>query len=255
VSRAGRWLWQPFDQAFSNNFSHGKGPNVVDTGIAGIQRQQNITPDTGWVGKSTFNTLRSIIIPAGLPHAGEPAMDARSVELVNAAWDRFEGSEPAPEPPSTSAKARLDKAKSQLGVKESPMNSNMNLYGAWYGMNGVPWCAIFCAWCDQMSLNPSETFHKGSYYSYVPYIVSDARLGLRGLSITSSPQPGDLVCYDWSRDGEFDHVGFFEGWTSGRVFNAIEGNTSVGNNSNGGEVMRRQRDAAAQDTVFCRVRE
>jgi hypothetical protein len=73
--------------------------------------------------------------------------------------------------------------------------------------------------------------------------------------VTGDPVAGDLVCYDWAGDGTFDHVGLFEGWTSGRAFTAIEGNTSTSDDSNGGAVMRRQRDAAAQATVFCRVKE
>ena len=39
------------------------------------------------------------------------------------------------------------------------------------------------------------------------------------------------------------------------TFNAIEGNTSVSNNSNGGEVMRRARSTPQQGTVFVRVSE
>jgi hypothetical protein len=93
VSRAGRWQWQVFDEKFSNGFSHGKGSNVIDSGVAGIQRQQNIKPDTGYVGQNTFNTLRSIKIPEGLPHAGEMAMDVRAVELINEAYKMFNGKE------------------------------------------------------------------------------------------------------------------------------------------------------------------
>lgn len=93
VSRAGRWVWQKFDQAYSNNFAHGKpGGNVPETGIAGVQRQNGLQ-DTGYVGEKTFNLLRSIIIPKPLPHAGEYAMDATAVELINAAWERFKGKE------------------------------------------------------------------------------------------------------------------------------------------------------------------
>jgi hypothetical protein len=89
VSRAGRWPWQTFDQAFSNAFSHGKaGGNVADSGIAGVQRQGSISP-TGFVGEGTFNLLRSIRIPDGLPHAGEMAMDATAAGLVDQAYERF----------------------------------------------------------------------------------------------------------------------------------------------------------------------
>jgi hypothetical protein len=251
VSRAGRWKWQAFDQAFSNGFSHGKGGNVIDTGVAGVQRQGKISPPTGYVGQATFNLLRSIRIPAGLPHAGEPAMDARAVELINAAWDRFQGSEPPP-PSGNPGQARLDKARTQVGVSESPANSNMTPYGAWYGANGQPWCAIFVTWCDQLGSAPCATFQRGVRYAYVPYIVSDARLGQRGLSLTSSPRPGDLVCYDWDRNGEFDHVGIFDSGNASNWY-AIEGNTSNSDQSNGGQVMRRQRAASQQATLFVRV--
>ncbi len=257
VSRAGRWEWQKFDQAFSNGFSHGKGGNVVETGIAGVQRQGNVSPDTGFVGKATFNLLRSIIIPAGLPHAGEHAMDATAVELINDAFDRFGGKEPAPAPGTSSAKARLAKAQAEIGVKESPANTNRQKYGVWYEENGVPWCAIFCTWCDETSPAPSGWLKKGASpdrYDYVPDIVSDARRGRNGLSVTSDPKPGDLVCYDWSRDGEFQHVGIFESGSSS-AWNAVEGNTGAQDNSNGGQVMRRSRRRSDASVVFVRVAE
>src|SRR3954466_8690921 len=72
VSRAGRWPWQEFDDSYSNGFAHGgPGGNVGDSGVAGVQRQGDLD-DTGWLGEATFNLLRSIRIPAGLPHASEP---------------------------------------------------------------------------------------------------------------------------------------------------------------------------------------
>jgi hypothetical protein len=252
VSRAGRWQWQKFDQAFSNAFAHGKtGGNVGESGIAGVQRQGHISPDTGFVGKQTFNLLRSIRVPAGLPHAGEPAMDATAVDLVNAAWERFGGHAAPPDAGGSSGSARLAKAQSQIGVTESPANSNQCKYTDWYGMLG-PWCAMFCTWCDQLGGAPTLAFVRGSRYAYVPYIVQDARYGKYGLSITSAPKPGDLVCYDWSWDGEYDHVGIFESGNASD-WTAIEGNTSPSNNSNGGEVMRRSRSQYDADVVFVRV--
>ena len=97
VSRAGRWPWGKFDDTYSNGFSHGKaGGNVGDSGVAGIQRQQKVD-DTGWIGEKTFNTLRSIRIPEDLPHAGEPAMDATAVRLIDQAFELYGGREPAPD--------------------------------------------------------------------------------------------------------------------------------------------------------------
>jgi hypothetical protein len=257
VWRLGRWPGPAsgFDRAFSNNFSHGKGGNVIDTGLAGMQRQAKIE-DTGWIGKSTFNFMRSVLIPEGCPGPGVPgdyAMDAYTQSLIAEAWEMFGGKEPEPEPEVSLRQAALDKARTQFGVKESPPNSNQCKYTDWYGMVG-PWCAMFCTWAYVLS-GDSPSFVKGVNYAYVPYIVSDARAKRNGLSVTNDPIPGDLVCFDWHWDGVFDHVGFFEKWTGGRTFNAVEGNTAVGNDSDGGEVMRRSRDAEAQPTVFCRVKE
>ena len=254
VSRLGRWPWQTFDDAFSNAFSHGKSGNVGETGVAGVQRQQDID-DTGWIGKATFNTLRSARVPEGKPNAGEMAMDAEAVRLIDKAWAMFGGNEPAPETAGSVRKAALDRAVSQLGISESPPNSNRVKYTDWYGMVG-PWCAMFVTWCfETNSRRESPSFVKGSRYAYVPYVVADARAGKNGLFTTDDPQPGDLVCYDWNFDGEYDHIGVFEKWIGGGQFTAIEGNTSTSNNSNGGSVMRRTRSRSGQGTVFVRVRE
>jgi len=255
VSRLGRWVWQAFDQAYSNGFAHGKGGNLQDTGMEGFQRQMKLEA-TGNVGEKTFNALRSARVPEGKPHAGEMAMDARAAELIDQAWERFKGKPAPPEPttPGSAAQARLKKAQAELGKKESPANSNRTPYGAWYGMDGQPWCAMFCCWADQLGGKPTQAFKKGSRYAYVPYIVQDARYGLNGLSVTSSPKPGDLVCFDWDRDGTFDHVGVFESGNA-QTFKAVEGNTSTSNNSNGGEVMRRDRSTSQAAIVFVRVKE
>src|SRR5262245_17965311 len=213
VSRLGRWPWQEFDDAFSNGFAHGTGGDVSVTGLAGVQRQQHID-STGWVGKATFNTLRSASVPESKPHAGEMAMDATAVELVNQAWAMFGGHEPAPEPTGTLRQRALARAVGEIGNFESPAGSNMQKYGAWYQMNGVPWCAIFCTWAFENE-GDSPAFVKGSRYSYVPYIVGDGRAGRNGLATTDDPLPGDLVCYDWEFDGTYDHVGMFEAWTPG----------------------------------------
>jgi hypothetical protein len=258
VSRAGRWPWQKFDEAYSNAFAHGKvGGDYKDSGVAGIQSVQGIKP-SGWLGKSTFNTLRSIVIPQGLPHAGEHAMDVNAQNLIAEAWALYGGAETPPPAPELSTRERaLQAAVAELGYKESPAESNNTKYGSWYGVNYQPWCAIFCTWCYVVKAGGSSSFERGSQYAYCPYVVSDARNQRNGLSVPSSPLPGDLVVYAWGSSGqgteEFDHIGIFEGWTGGSSFTAIEGNTSTSNDSNGGQVMRRQRSTGGQGTEFVRV--
>ena len=41
----------------------------------------------------------------------------------------------------------IEYAVTQYGYEESPYGSNMQKYGAWYGFNGVPWCAVFESYC------------------------------------------------------------------------------------------------------------
>jgi hypothetical protein len=257
VWRAGRWPGpaSSFDRAYSNGFAHGKSGNVINTGIAGVQRQQHVD-DTGWIGEKTFNTLRSIRVPDG-PHEGEMAMDANAANLIALAWQQFGGAEPD-EPDvddESTRKQALAGAVGWLGTKESPAGSNHTVFGEWYGVDYQPWCAIFVTYCFEVEAGGSPSFAKSTSYAYVPYIVSDARNGRNGLSVTSSPIAGDLVCYDWAFDGEHDHVGIFEAWQGGSTFNAIEGNTGPEDYSNGGQVMRCSRSVPNQGTVFVRVAE
>jgi len=129
----------------------------------------------------------------------------------------------------------------KLGTKENPAGSNrIDWASEWYGLIG-PWCAM--AVTRAYVEAGSQSFRRTQRYAYVPYIVNDARAGANNLTLTNTPQPGDLVCYDWEGNGVADHVGLFESWIAvgSGTFKAVEGNTSVGNDSNGGECMRRDR--------------
>lgn len=250
VSRGGRWPWGTFDDSFSNGFSHGKGPNVRDSGLAGVQRQNNIDP-TGWMGEGTYNLIRSARIPEGLPHAGEPLLDKPAIDLLVAYKKKYQGSF------DTVRLGALARAQQFLGYRESPPGTNGNMFGAWYGINYEPWCLIFVSYCYETgSDGGSPSFAAGMRYSYVPTIVDDARAGRNGLSVTQDPMPGDVVAYDWHRNGLYDHAGIFQKWLTQDRFYAVEGNTSVSNDSNGGQVMQRERATSGSARItFIRVAE
>jgi CHAP domain-containing protein len=255
ISRLGRWPWQEFDDGYWTDFAHGASNHGVgDSGVAGFQWQQHLDA-TGWLGQKTFDALRYALVPRELQNGGEQAMDSVAIDLLNEAWLLFEGHPPPPAGGSV-RKSALQLAIGELGYAESPAGSNLNKFGKWYGMDGQPWCAMFCTWAYELASDGrSPGFAKGSRYAYVPYIVSDARGNRGGLRTVGDPEPGDLVCYDWDWNGEHDHVGLFEKWIGSREFNAIEGNTSTSSNSNGGQVMRRARSTGGQSTVFVRVEE
>jgi hypothetical protein len=152
---------------------------------------------------------------------------------------------PAPKPTSNGVKA-LGEAVKHIGVKESPARSNRTMFGQWFGIDGVPWCVIFVSYCFDAGAgqllgsgnNPARGFFpKGM--AYVPYL--EAWLKTSGQWAGKvAPQPGDIAVYDFD-GGVADHTGIVEKYLGGGKFTAIEGNTAVGNDANGGEVMRRTR--------------
>ncbi|MBR3171305.1 MAG: hypothetical protein IKF22_08675, partial [Lachnospiraceae bacterium] len=59
----------------------------------------------------------------------------------------------------------LKVAASQIGVTESPKNSNRTKYGKAFGENGVPWCAIFL-WWDFRKAKAGSLFPHNSNAAY-----------------------------------------------------------------------------------------
>ena len=55
-------------------------------------------------------------------------------------------------------------AKSKVGTIETPVD--IQEFGKWYGMNGVPWCAIFVSWCFANS--GSKSFSRRSRWRTCP---------------------------------------------------------------------------------------
>lgn len=131
------------------------------------------------------------------------------------------------------AKDLLNIAAGELGVTEAPSGSNNVKYGAWFGLNGYPWCMMFVQWCFARAgvTLPARTASCTVLMNYAKKA---------GMWVTGGYQPGDVVIYDWGGDKVPDHCGIVES-ASGSSVTAIEGNTAVGNDSNGGEVMRRTR--------------
>src|SRR4029077_5489472 len=117
-----------------------------DTGIAGVQRQQNM-PDTGTVDEKTFNTLRSLRVPEGRPHAGEMCMDANAANLIALAYQRFHA---ATAPKATTRERALEGAISWLVYPEPPPGSNHTPFGEWYACDYQPWCAMFVTYCYEV---------------------------------------------------------------------------------------------------------
>lgn len=136
----------------------------------------------------------------------------------------------------------VEAAKAEVGVKESPPGSNNVKYNtAYYGreVNGrqFSWCLVFIWWLFR-SLGAEEMFYGGRKTASCTtfYRWSEKR----GMVVHDNYRPGDIVFYDWDHSGDCDHVGILAE-CKGMNCRVVEGNTAVGNDSNGGEVMMRER--------------
>ena len=128
-------------------------------------------------------------------------------------------------------------ARKEIGYKEYPPGSNQTYYGAWYGVNQQPWCAIWVSWCFyQAGLPLPATDRKG--FAYCPFGVQWFKQHKRW---HKTPQVGDVAFFHFG-NGIACHVGIVEKVNSDGTITTIEGNTSNGGSQdNGGEVLRKTR--------------
>jgi len=154
---------------------------------------------------------------------------------------------------STVGDAALAEAYKYIGMSEQPPGSNKVMFSEWYGMTG-PWCAMFVTYCFVAS--KSKSFIKGSKYAYCPYVLADAKAGRNGLRVVpkSDVRSGDIVLFDWNKDGTSDHIGIVDKPPVKKNvrFSTIEGNTSGTNPSDGGMVAKMSR-VTSDVIAFVRV--
>jgi len=153
--------------------------------------------------------------------------------------------------PKNLGEAALVVARSYIGVKENPPNSNKTMFSNWYGITG-PWCLMFVTYC--FNNVGAKHFKPGVRWAYCPFMVNDARAQRYGLNVVpkTKVKAGDIALFDWKGDGVSDHVGIVsKAPNKYGDFQAIEGNTSHGNDSDGGAVMLRDRNV---NQVICFVR-
>ena len=137
----------------------------------------------------------------------------------------------------------LAEALRHVGVKESPPGSNRTMFGRWFGVDGVPWCSIFVSYCFDVGAGVvlCRGWHGAGVgtrgVAYVPTLA--AWLRATGRWVDGTPRQGDIAIFDWD-GGAPDHVGIVIR-PNGKAIDTVEGNTAVGNDSDGGEVMRRRR--------------
>ena len=145
------------------------------------------------------------------------------------------------------AKDILAVARKEIGVKESPANSNNVKYNTayygqevWDGKAGgkFPWCVVFQWWLFHQA-EADGLFYGGKKTASCGTLMDYAKS--HGQWVTVGYQPGDIVIMDFpGNKARTDHCGMVVTLLTDGV-RTIEGNTGVGNDSNGGEVMERTR--------------
>lgn len=125
-------------------------------------------------------------------------------------------------------------AKWQVGVVESPPNSNLQKYGEAYGLNGYAWCVMFVWWCFREA---GFNLRKTASCTQLANAYKSA-----GQLVTKDFKPGDIAMYDFTgKKLKTEHCGIITEVGKGYII-SVEGNTSNTNNANGGEVMERKRE-------------
>ncbi len=135
------------------------------------------------------------------------------------------------------AKDVIAVAKGEVGVAESPKNSNKQKYGKEYGVNGTAWCCQFLWWVFKHAKAP-KLFYDGRKTAWVPTVrkhyTAKGKWIRRG---DGTPKAGDLVIFgDRNKAGSGKHIGILTKVTKTRVY-TVEGNTTKsGFSANGGMV-------------------
>ena len=107
-------------------------------------------------------------------------------------------------------------ADSQLGYEESTKNyivdengdkKGYTRYGAWYGDPYGDWCAMFVSFCINYADIPRSAMPiEASCQSWIEKLSSSA-YGYYHKAGTYTPQPGDLIFFNWDSEADADHVG------------------------------------------------
>lgn len=114
----------------------------------------------------------------------------------------------------------IDAALREVGICEIPMGSNDVKYNHEYwgersSYADLPWCVVFCWWiCRQVGIPFPNTAHCNGVEAYAKE---------HGQWVTGGYQVGDMVIFDYDKDGSRDHIGLLIE-ISGSSYVTIEGN-------------------------------
>lgn len=123
-----------------------------------------------------------------------------------------------------------------------------NKYGEWYGLDNVAYCMEFVQYCYHFS-GLDLPFKTPSCSGLLNWYKRN-----QPECITKDPIQGCIVIFDFpGTKYDTDHTGLFVKQENGKI-TTIDGNTSNGNDSNGGWVQQRTRTWGYANPTFIRPR-
>lgn len=138
-------------------------------------------------------------------------------------------------------------ARGEVGYHEQ--SGKRTKYGAWYGLQGEPWCMEFVQW----------VYHTAG--ADLPYKTPSCGTLLRWYQanhpecVVKDPIPGCIIIFDWPKTKySTDHTGIFVSKTNTSI-TSIDGNTSNESEGNGGWVQERTRTLSYANPVYIIPRE
>jgi len=198
------------------------------------------------------------LVQEGLKARGHYAGTTRGFpgpKTLSAFRDYLAAITPAPEV-GTMAGELVKLARSQIGVREVPMDSNrgerVEDYQAatWYAGTGWPWCAAFICWLFREAGAPDSWRPKtpGAWDFENWARKQPSRVTLYKPASHCQIKPGDVLVYT------FSHIGLADGQEIDGHVATIEGNTDEAGSREGGGVYRKTRRLSQIRSVI-RVRD
>jgi len=169
-----------------------------------------------------FRFFETMTAPNAANDYGKVLMDAGIIKGFNITVKTIEWAGKPIVSSGTGIDKFLNVAKQELakGFTEYQGN-NMTPYGAWYGLNGQPWCAMFVSWCANQSGIIGSIV---PMYAYCPYGVNwyEGRGLYRRRSSGYAPKSGDVIMFQ--SGGVVSHTGIVTNYGSD-IVTTIEGNS------------------------------
>ena len=125
------------------------------------------------------------------------------------------------------ADAIVSIALGEEGYGNSSVYDGDNKYGQYFGNNNVAWCAYFVSWCARQAGISESIIKTNAWAGSMGSSEGTGNFGGRYYPKGSiTPQKGDIVYYDWNKNGSSEHVEIVISVNeSSRTFTSIGGNT------------------------------